>query len=257
MNDKMKQLTDKFMAGETSRSEEQQLAEMLKGGEQSAEAMILLSMLEMPKAEPATSDLPDIDNSEEYDRIVNRRKRLAIVRRWAVAACIAAIVFLGGLLLGDDGTTEQPQGKPQQTAKAEQKVAQPVVEKKAEPVLQVVKEQPKAVAVAAKPVRPKQKTQQPIVAEPEETIVPMTTQEVKERLIAESGDVSYADSLEYYVDRVERELESVSDSLYLVRVQKVIAADEKLQKIVNRIIFESMESDSKPQEAVNTFETFE
>ena len=94
MNDKMKQLTDKFMAGETSRSEERQLAEMLKGGEQSAEAMILLSMLEMPKAEPATSDLPDIDNSEEYDRIVNRRKRLAIVRRWAVAACIAAIVFL-------------------------------------------------------------------------------------------------------------------------------------------------------------------
>lgn len=254
MNDKMKQLTDKFMAGETSRSEEQLLAEMLKGGEQSAEAMILLSMLEMPKAEPATCDLSDIDNSEEYDRIVNRRKRLAIVRRWAVAACIAAIVFLGGLLPGDDGTTEQPQGKPQQMAKAEQKVAQPVVEKKAEPVQQVVKEQPKAVAVAAKPVRPKQKTQQPIVAEPEETIVPMTTQEVKERLIAESGDVSYADSLEYYVDRVERELESVSDSLYLVRVQKVIAADEKLQKIVNRIIFESMESDSKPQEAVNTFE---
>lgn len=249
MNDKMKQLIDKFMAGETSRSEEQQLAEMLRGGEQSAETKILLVMLEMPKAEPATSDLPDADHSDEYDRIVNRRKRLAIIMRWAVAACIAAMVFLGGLLFRDGGTTEQPQDKPQLMAKAEQKVALPVVEEKVEPV-QTVKEKPKTVTV--KQSKPKRKPQRPVIAEPVGKIEPMTTQEVKECLIAESGDVSYADSLEYYVNKVERELESVSDSLYLVRVQKVIAADEKLQKIVNRIILESLESDSQPQEAINT-----
>ena len=87
---------------------------------------------------------------------------------------------------------------------------------------------------------------QPAVEEPKEKKVPLTTQEVKE------GDVSYAERLEYYVDKVEHELENVSDSLYLKRMRKVIAADGKLQMIVNKIFLKSIENDNQPQETIET-----
>lgn len=94
--------------------------------------------------------------------------------------------------------------------------------------------------------KPQQKAVQPAVEEPKEKKVPQTTQEVKE------GDVSYAERLEYYVDKVEHELENVSDSLYLKRMRKIIAADGKLQMIVNKIFLKSIENDNQPQETIET-----
>ena len=94
--------------------------------------------------------------------------------------------------------------------------------------------------------KPQQKAVQPAVEEPKEKKVPLTTQEVKE------GDVSYAERLEFYVDKVEHELENVSDSLYLKRMRKIIAADGKLQMIVNKIFLKSIENDNQPQEIIET-----
>lgn len=64
--------------------------------------------------------------------------------------------------------------------------------------------------------------------------------------------MSYAERLEYYVDKVEHELENVSDSLYLKRMRKIIAADGKLQMIVNKIFLKSIENDNQPQETIET-----
>ena len=41
------------------------------------------------------------------------------------------------------------------------------------------------------------------------------------------------DSLDYYIDKIERELAQVDESLYIERMNKVIRADERLQRIVN------------------------
>lgn len=55
------------------------------------------------------------------------------------------------------------------------------------------------------------------------------------------------DSLQYYIDKIERELAHVDESLYIERMNKVIQADERLQRIVNQFILNRITSDDKPQ----------
>lgn len=239
-------LIDKFMAGKTSREEERLLTELLKSREQTAEDSILLAMLEMPKLELDTNVLTEVDYSDEYDTIVNRRKHRTVIMRWAVAASIiAAVVMISTWCgYGDDSIEES---KPTMViAKTNSIKSDPAALK----IIQQ-KDEPISHATKPKPLLLKKKIEETKQAPPLETLETMTAEELTAQLLAENKETSYADSLAYYVDRIEQDLENVSDSIYLSRVQKVIAADEKLQKIVNRIILESMESESKPQEAAN------
>ena len=48
--------------------------------------------------------------------------------------------------------------------------------------------------------------------------------------------VATTDSLDYYIDKIERELAQVDESLYIERMNKVIRADERLQRMVNSYI---------------------
>jgi len=63
---------------------------------------------------------------------------------------------------------------------------------------------------------------------------------------------SDADSLEYYISKIERELGQVDDSLYIERIQRVLHADERLQRIVNNYILYELHRDVQPHEAINT-----
>lgn len=55
------------------------------------------------------------------------------------------------------------------------------------------------------------------------------------------------DSLEYFIDKIEQELAHVDESLYIERINKVIQADERLQRIVDQYIIHRIVSDEKPQ----------
>lgn len=63
---------------------------------------------------------------------------------------------------------------------------------------------------------------------------------------------STADSLDYYIAKIERELTQVDESLYIERMQKLIHADERLQRIVNNYLFHQLDKDGRPIEAINT-----
>ena len=58
-----------------------------------------------------------------------------------------------------------------------------------------------------------------------------------------------ADSLDYYINKIERELALVEDSLYIERIHKVMHADERLQRIVNNYILNELHKDVHSNEA--------
>lgn len=79
---------------------------------------------------------------------------------------------------------------------------------------------------------------------PKEEII--KKQDVEEILNAHLTNV---DSFDYYIDKIERELAQVDESLYIERMNKVIQADERLQRIVNKYILERINNEDKPQAA--------
>lgn len=68
-----------------------------------------------------------------------------------------------------------------------------------------------------------------------------------------STDFSTTDSLDYYIDKIERELAQVDESLYIERMNKVIRADERLQRIVSSYILHTLDMDGRPQTADNMY----
>ena len=58
-----------------------------------------------------------------------------------------------------------------------------------------------------------------------------------------------ADSLDYYINKIERELALIEDSLYIERIHKVMHADERLQRIVNNYILNELHKDVQSNEA--------
>ena len=68
-----------------------------------------------------------------------------------------------------------------------------------------------------------------------------------------SADVPMTDSLDYYIDKIERELAQVDESLYIERINKVIRADERLQRIVSSYILHTLDEDGRPQTADNMY----
>lgn len=60
------------------------------------------------------------------------------------------------------------------------------------------------------------------------------------------------DSLDYYIAKIERELTQVDESLYIERLQRLIHADERLQRIVNNYLLHQLDKDGRPIEAINT-----
>ena len=68
-----------------------------------------------------------------------------------------------------------------------------------------------------------------------------------------STTIPATDSLDYYIDKIERELAQVDESLYIERMNKVIQADERLQRIVNSYILHTLDKEGRPQTADNMY----
>ena len=125
----------------------------------------------------------------------------------------------------------------------ETKVEQSVVVKKTEPQ----RSEPKTIE--KEPVQ---------MAKEEKAVVAKTTMVNKrsKASVSESKTSTTAattDSLDYYIDKIERELAQVDESLYIERMNKVIRADERLQRMVNSYILHTLDKEGRPQTAANMY----
>ena len=102
----------------------------------------------------------------------------------------------------------------------------------------------------------------------EEAQIPMIAQEkpgiVKTKTVSQrpnapsviqktSTNISTTDSLDYYIDQIERELAQVDESLYIEKMNKVIRADERLQRMVSSYILHNLDKEGHPQTADNIY----
>jgi hypothetical protein len=123
------------------------------------------------------------------------------------------------------------------------KVEQPVVVKKTE----------------SQGSEPKTIEKEPVQMAKEEKAVVARTTMVNKRpkaSVSESKNltaVPATDSLDYYIDKIERELAQVDESLYIERMNKVIRADERLQRMVNSYILHTLDKEGRPQTAENMY----
>ena len=65
------------------------------------------------------------------------------------------------------------------------------------------------------------------------------------------------DSLQFYIARLEKELENVNESTYTTKAEEVLRADARLQKLVQRIMMGELTKANMPSEALNNNKTTE
>ena len=151
-------------------------------------------------------------------------KRAGRARYTYIAALVAAAACILSLIVFHFGDDEMPMpSEPTEKVVAEKATVTPVKEKKTETEVQV---QPVKVAV-----RQAKRTEKVLAEQP--------------------STVSVSDSLDYYINKIERELAQVDDSLYIERIHRVMHADERLQRIVNSYIVNELHKDAKSSEANN------
>ncbi len=85
------------------------------------------------------------------------------------------------------------------------------------------------------------------------TPTPQTPPHVQHVAVSPQPTTQATDSLDYYIDKIERELAQVDESLYIERMNKVIRADERLQRIVNSYILHTLDKEGRPQTAENMY----
>ncbi len=156
-----------------------------------------------------------------------REGRTKTLRWMATAACLLIIIGVGMALLPKE---EPAKNQPIVVKKAEQKGSEPKAIEK-EPI-QMAKEE-KAVVAKTTMINKRSKAS---VSESKTSTTVATT-----------------DSLDYYIDKIERELAQVDESLYIERINKVIRADERLQRMVNSYILHTLDKEGRPQTAANMY----
>ena len=156
------------------------------------------------------------DETASYDSIVAKRQAKRRYLRWAIAAVIIALVISGATILW-----------PQQASETQ-------VAKTTNGILND---------------KPNDTTkQQPLLSSTE--IQQAVPQKAKVKAV-KRRQTSATDSLNYYIARLEKELENVNESTYTTKADEVLRADARLQKLVQRIMIGELTKDNVPAEAMN------
>lgn len=155
------------------------------------------------------------DETATYDWLVSPRRSSR--RLWWAAAMIAVILTIGGI--GFLYENNRPADSPADHLLALDSVADTIAQPAATP----------PVVQTATVRRSRQRVAVPKAASP---------------------SVSTADSLQYYIARLERELEQVSDSDYSSKAEEIIRADARMQRLVQRIMMGTIEKEGQPAEAM-------
>ncbi len=151
-----------------------------------------------------------------------RRIRLYITAAMAVAASILLLIVLNTRQpMTDDGMQTTAQGDTHPT---------PQVSQASQPMPQ--------------PSHPS-----PLTSEPPAHSRVLPAEKVAQRitdikLVEQHAAVTTADSLDYYISRLEAQLADIRDSCYEARVEHLMRVDDRLQRLVNQLVLEGIIADT-------------
>ncbi len=197
--------------------------------------------------------------SEDFtDRLMQRIEQKEELpkhkRTWlytAIGIVAASILLLLAIHYKYD--KEDPNQKPAIAQKTEQQVSSSSLESQS----QDGRKQSQQAEQQDIPIEAKEVTKAPLIAQEklgeEKASVGRQQQNTASAVHKTSTDIPTTDSLDYYIDKIERELAQVDESLYIERMNKVIRADERLQRIVNSYILHTLDKEGRPQTADNMY----
>ena len=173
------------------------------------------------------------DLTEEYDRIIRERKRRRILRRWAAAAAIIGTIFILGITL-NPGNTKSDEKLP--TASTS--------EPRVEPSGSLPGELDDA-ACYRRDARKSEFTPGKVQVCPEQSPGLQDTPKKVVRNTARHSVVtpSDADSLQFYITKLERELEQIGDSISTAQGDMILRADAQLQQLVKKILIDRLDKE--------------
>ena len=217
------QLLSKFMAGETSVAEEKVLAQYFRTHEADDEWVEYKEMFALfdsgqvdIELEADTSDRlqsADCDKLPDQPRTVHEKPKI-VALRWLAVGIAASIALLLVFYLGRS-TVEQPTLIAEETIVTKDSV-QTTLE--ADSPTEVIEE---TVVAQTAPTKPDTK--------------------VKQAVTQKANSTSTAESLADCIARLEAEMNSLDDSVREAQVERLIAADARLQQMVNRIVGKQVE----------------
>lgn len=211
------QLLSKFMAGETSVAEEEVLAQYFRThevDEEWAEYKEMFTLFDNGQVdietEDKTSEQPIKADSEKIKMLPKavREKPKIVALRWLMAGIAASIVLLIAFHLGRS-TAEQPPLVAEKTVVAKDSI------------------QPKQEVII-----PTEITEEAVVAQ----VIPVKPQRTKRTNIQATDSTPAAENLADCIARLEAEMEKLDDSVSSAQVERLIAADARLQQMVYRIV---------------------
>ena len=162
------------------------------------------------------------DETALYDSIVAKQQAKRRYLRWAIAAVIVALVISGATILWPQQASETQVAK---TTNA------------------ILNDKPNDTT-----------KQQPLLSSTE--IQQAVPQKAKVKAV-KRRQTSVTDSLNYYIARLEKELENVNESTYTTKADEVLRADARLQKLVQRIMIGELTKDDVQEETMNINKTTE
>lgn len=254
-------LRERFLAGETTREDEARLYALLDRPGATAEELALMSIIRPPSDSYDTEAWLTEDESQTYYEIVaGRKRRWRTMTGWAAAAVVAGIVFLTGLHIGRNDTivdnTDNNIMTAHVTATAQSPaVAAPTPAEGTVPSqgtterptdgLQPTTEQLPTTGPTATAGQAAQ-----LLAQATET---SSTADAQKTAAAahETAGMTAADSMTMLIERMERDLDNLSDSVYLAHVEQIIRTDERFQKLIGKILINNMNRQNTPEEAYN------
>ena len=231
------QLLNKFMAGETSVAEEEMLAQYFRTHEVDddwAEYKEMFALFDNgqvdiePEVEtPKQLNSADSNKLPKQPQAVKEKPKI-VTLRWLITGIAASIALLLVFYLGRS-TAEQP------TLVAEKTVrTSPNPSKRGES-----QSAPQAII-------PTGTTEQAVVAQHVPTQPAASTSQMREPKVvmttaSQAGNASSTEDLANCIARLESEMEKLDDSVSSAQVERLIAADFRLQQMVNRIVGKQVE----------------
>ena len=213
------QLLSKFMAGETSVTEEEVLAQYFRTHEvddEWAEYKEMFTLFDNGEVDieikDETNGQQPITNSQKPQTLPKavREKPKIVVLRWLMVGIAASVVLLVAFHLGRS-TAELPLLVAEQTVVAKDSI------------------QPKHEAIIP--------TENYFVAQS----IPAKPQISKQTNGKAADSAASGENLANCIARLEAEMEKLDDSVSSAQVERLIAADARLQQMVNRIVGKQVE----------------
>lgn len=249
------QLIRRFLAGETTVSEEHRLYGLLKNAASTEEERVLLSILPHPTSDNDIDTWLSEDETATYDAIIRQRHRRIFAVRWAAAAIFIGLVFVMGMHFGHNTTYSDS------TEHNSMTVLNATSDTPSTTCLMSPPSQPQHTSTQTGPQSPtsnqasekrKETPKTPTAPPSLATAIPNITASNTVTTAVTPAGMTAADSMTILLERMERDLDNLSDSVYLAHVEQIIKADARFQKLMNKIIINNITRQDKPTEAYNT-----